>query len=102
MPVIITAKRDGFRRCGMAHPAIAVEHKDGAFTEEQLAILKAEPMLVVQELAADNANPLAAMTKDKLAALLTERGVAFDPKAKKDELLALAGALPQESGNTEE
>jgi hypothetical protein len=42
------------------------------------------------------------MTKDKLAALLTERKVAFDPKAKKDDLLALASALPQESGNTEE
>lgn len=100
MPVIITAKKDGFRRCGMAHPASPVEHKDGTFTEEQLATLKAEPMLVVQEVA--DANPLAAMTKDKLAALLTERGVSFDPKAKKDELLALASALPQESGNQEE
>jgi len=103
MPVIIiTAKKDGFRRCGMAHPASAVEHKDGTFTEEQLAILKAEPMLVVQELAADSASPLAIMTKAELAALLTERGVPFDPKAKKDELLALASALPQESGNQEE
>jgi hypothetical protein len=100
MPVIITAKRDGFRRCGLAHPAKPVEHPDGTFTDEQLDILKAEPMLVVQDKVADN--PLAAMTKDKLAALLTERGVAFDPKAKKDELLALASALPQESGNTEE
>lgn len=102
MPVIITAKKDGFRRCGMAHPANAVEHADGTFTEEQLAILKAEPMLVVQELADDSANPLAAMTKDKLAALLAEHGVPCDPKAKKDELLALASALPQESGLQEE
>jgi hypothetical protein len=102
MPVIITAKRDGFRRCGLAHPASPVKHEDGAFTEEQLAILKAEPMLVVQELAGDTTTPLAAMTKDKLAALLTERGVSFDPKAKKDELLALASTLPQESGGGEE
>lgn len=102
MPVIITSKRDGFRRCGMAHPANAVEHKDGAFSDEQLATLKAEPMLVVQEVPGATADPLAAMTKEKLAALLTERGVAFDPKAKKDELLALASALPQENGNTEE
>lgn len=102
MPVIITAKKDGFRRCGMAHPASAVEHADGVFTKEQIEILKAEPMLVVQEVAAANADPLATMTKDKLAALLTERGVSFDPKAKKEELLALASALPQESGAQEE
>ncbi|MDO9633076.1 MAG: HI1506-related protein [Humidesulfovibrio sp.] len=100
MPVTITAKRNGFRRCGIAHSDKPVEHPDGTFTDEQLEILKAEPMLVVQDKVADN--PLATMTKDKLAALLTERGVAFDPKAKKDELLALASALPQESGNTEE
>lgn len=102
MPVIITSKQDGFRRCGMAHPANAVEHADGTFTAEQLAALKAEPMLVVQEIPGASADPLATMTKDKLAALLTERGVAFDPKAKKDELLALASALPQESGTTPE
>lgn len=102
MPVIITAKKDGFRRCGMAHSSDAVKHKDGTFTEEQLAILKAEPMLVVQELVDVPTDPLAAMTKTELAALLTGRGVDFDPKAKKDELLALASALPQESGNTEE
>lgn len=102
MPVIITAKKDGFRRCGMAHSARPVEHKDGTFTEEQLASLKAEPMLVVQELADANADLLSAMTKDQLVALLTERGVDFDPKAKKDELLALASNLPQESGKPEE
>ncbi|SNS05680.1 hypothetical protein SAMN04488503_2483 [Humidesulfovibrio mexicanus] len=102
MPVIITAKKDGFRRCGVAHPARPVEHADGTFSSEQLEILKAEPMLVVQELVGASADPLAAMTKDKLAALLTERGVSFDPKAKKDELLALASALPQESGAQEE
>ncbi|MHC1700290.1 MAG: HI1506-related protein [Humidesulfovibrio sp.] len=102
MPIIITAKKDGFRRCGMAHPAKPVEHPDGTYSEEQLATLRAEPMLVVQELVAVPADPLAAMTKAELAALLTGRGVAFDPKAKKEELLALARALPQESGNAEE
>lgn len=102
MPVIITSKRDGFRRCGLAHPASPVEHPDGAFTPEQLEILKAEPMLVVQETVAVPADPLAAMTKAELAALLAGRGVPFDTKAKKDELLALARDLPQESGNQEE
>ena len=38
MPEItITSKRDGFRRCGVAH----------SFTDEQIAILRAEPALVV-------------------------------------------------------
>lgn len=47
--LIITAKRAGFRRCGIAHPASATEHEDGAFTKEEIEILKAEPNLVVQE-----------------------------------------------------
>lgn len=43
----ITSKIDGFRRCGVAHPKTATEYPDGAFTEEQLVILQAEPNLVV-------------------------------------------------------
>jgi len=93
MPVTITAKKDGFRRCGMAHPASPVEHPDGTFTEKELEILRAEPMLVVQEVSAKD--PLEAMTKDKLVALLTEKGASFDPKAKKDELLAIARSLSE-------
>ncbi len=53
--IIITAKKDGFRRCGVAHSARPVEHKDDAFTPEQLAELQAEPMLVV-ELVTEKAN----------------------------------------------
>ncbi|MBU1611245.1 MAG: hypothetical protein KKC99_05305 [Proteobacteria bacterium] len=48
MPVIITAKREGFRRCGMAHSTKPVEHADGTFTKDQLKALQAEPNLVVQ------------------------------------------------------
>jgi len=47
--LIITSKKDGFRRCGVAHPAVATEHKDDTFTKEQLKVLKAEPMLTVVE-----------------------------------------------------
>lgn len=48
MPEItITAKRDGFRRCGVAHRDVPVTWPDGSFTEEQIAILRAEPSLVV-------------------------------------------------------
>lgn len=46
----ITAKRAGFRRGGMAHPASPTLHADDAFTPEQLQALEAEPMLVVERL----------------------------------------------------
>lgn len=48
MPVQITAKKDGFRRAGVAHPAVMTEYGDDAFTAKQLAQLKAEPMLTVK------------------------------------------------------
>lgn len=48
----ITSKRAGFRRGGLAHPAEAVDHARSRFTEEQIAELKAEPMLVVEEISA--------------------------------------------------
>lgn len=48
MPEItITSKRDGFRRCGVAHRDVPVTSPDGSFTDEQIAILRAEPALVV-------------------------------------------------------
>lgn len=43
----ITSKRDGFRRCGIAHSTAAVEYADDRFTEKELEILQSEPMLVV-------------------------------------------------------
>ena len=48
MPEItITAKRDGFRRCGVAHRDVPVTWPDGHFTDEEITILRAEPSLVV-------------------------------------------------------
>lgn len=44
----ITARRAGFRRAGVAHPAAAVEHPDGSFTPEQIEALISEPMLIVE------------------------------------------------------
>lgn len=46
----IRSKRDGFRRCGIAHPSMTVEYPDGRFSREELAVLKAEPMLLVEEI----------------------------------------------------
>lgn len=45
--VTITSKKDGFRRCGVAHAATATEYQDGAFTKQELAELQAEPLLTV-------------------------------------------------------
>ncbi|EQB2066965.1 TPA: hypothetical protein PXJ50_001676 [Yersinia enterocolitica] len=47
MPIQITAKRDGFRRCGMAHSDKTQTYADGHFSPSVLAELMAEPMLVV-------------------------------------------------------
>lgn len=49
MPIVITARRDGFRRCDRAHPARPTTYPDDFFTPEELAVLKAEPMLDVRE-----------------------------------------------------
>jgi len=48
MPIKITAKKDGFRRCGIAHPAAATEYPADKFTPKELKVLQAEPMLVVE------------------------------------------------------
>ena len=47
--IIITSKKDGFRRCGIAHLATPTEYPDGAFTDEQIEALHNEPMLVVNQ-----------------------------------------------------
>lgn len=46
----IVSKKEGFRRCGVAHPSAPVDYPNDRFTSEELEILKAEPMLVVQVL----------------------------------------------------
>lgn len=56
--VQITARQEGFRRAGLAHPARPMVHPADAFTADQLAALEAEPMLVVARLElADPAGP---------------------------------------------
>jgi len=48
MPIRIKSKMRGFRRCGIAHPAEYVEYPDDRFSAKEVAILKAEPMLIVE------------------------------------------------------
>lgn len=47
--IIITSKRAGFRRCGVAHPAEPTEYPDDAFSRDQLKAMHDEPMLMVFE-----------------------------------------------------
>ena len=48
MGILITSKRAGFRRAGIEHPDTPTLYDDAKFTDEQLAALEAEPMLIVQ------------------------------------------------------
>ncbi|MDY0212557.1 MAG: HI1506-related protein [Desulfuromonadaceae bacterium] len=46
--VTITAKKDGFRRCGIAHTSKPTEYEVDRFSAQELAQLRTEPMLVVE------------------------------------------------------
>lgn len=47
MTIMIASKRDGFRRCGIAHSSQSTFYPDDFFTEEQLKDLSKEPQLVL-------------------------------------------------------
>lgn len=47
----ITCRQPGFRRAGLAHPARA-EYPAETFSAAQIALLRAEPLLDVQEIEA--------------------------------------------------
>lgn len=64
MIVRIAAKRHGFRRCGIAHPAQPVEYPVERFSSAELKRLKAEPMLEVVVLDGEPGQPLAPLPDD--------------------------------------
>lgn len=45
----IISKKEGFRRCGVAHSETPTDYDDDHFTEEELERLNKEPMLIVFE-----------------------------------------------------
>ncbi|HDT2145324.1 TPA: hypothetical protein QHN14_003362 [Enterobacter roggenkampii] len=47
MPIQITARRDGFRRLGIAHSAAGRTWPDDQFTAKELAVLESDPNLIV-------------------------------------------------------
>lgn len=76
MPAIkIISLKDGFRRCGIEHPAKPVTYPEDAFTEEQIKKLMAEPMLVVEEV--DETNTV--REKEKGAKKTGPKGQGKDP-----------------------
>jgi hypothetical protein len=46
----IRSKKEGFRRCGIPHTEAPKEYPDDKFTKDQLKALRAEPMLIVEEI----------------------------------------------------
>ena len=80
--ITITAKRNGFMRCGVAHKDTPVTWRDGAFTDAQIRELKAEPMLVVY----DGAKAVTGNQDDALVQL----------QAKNDELQEQVTSLTSE------
>ena len=56
MPVFVQSRKEGFRRCGVAHSAERTEYPDDHWTAEQLAELKAEKQLMVVEVQAATAD----------------------------------------------
>lgn len=75
----ITSKREGFRRCGVAHAATPTDHPDKAFTAAELKRLQAEPMLEVEVIQAAPKPPATRTTKKaakkKAVAKKTAQGV---------------------------
>jgi len=63
MPIIITSKKDGFRRCDVVHSTAPETYADDAFTAAQLAQLQADPMLLVEEKPAAAGKPARAKCK---------------------------------------
>lgn len=97
----IISKRHNFRRAGIPHPKGPAEYPDDRFSDEELRILKAEPMLTVEELddAPDKTvggTPPEKMTVSQLKELLDTLEVEYPSDARKDELIALAKAEPPE------
>lgn len=106
----ITARSEGFRRCGIAHSTTPVLYPDDRFTFDELEMLKAEPMLTVhyvenevtseagaKETQSDEDSIedlearawLAEQNMTYLKTTLDNIEVAYPPKAKKAELIDL-------------
>lgn len=53
----IKAHRDGFRRCGIAHRNVEIDYPAERWSDDELARLQAEPMLMVEIIDDEPNNP---------------------------------------------
>jgi len=93
----ITSKVDGYRRCGVLHPARPTEYPDNRFSAEELAVLQADPLLTVEKEpdqvdgAVGHLDPegLREMTVAQLKKLAADMELEVPEKATKKQLIAL-------------
>lgn len=92
MGILIASKRDGFRRAGVEHSSTPTLYTDEHFTKEQLAALKAEPMLIVQEVEDEpegvKEKTLDKMTVPELKAYAAEHQIDLGDATKREDILA--------------
>ncbi len=82
----IISKKDGFRRCGVAHSIEPTTYPDDRFSSEELKRLQEEPMLIVREVgeSSDEGKPefeitpeyLETKTKKEIVEIAKEIGLA--------------------------
>jgi hypothetical protein len=53
----IRSTKEGFRRCGIAHSKTAVDYPDGRFTPADIAVMQADPRLIVEIVAEETPDP---------------------------------------------
>jgi len=95
----IRAKRDGFRRAGIAHSKKGKIFPDDAFDKDQMAQLESDPMITVEHLpnatapdteeAAQARKVLSKMTNDRLKSDCDSMGIEYPATATKAELVDL-------------
>lgn len=69
----ITSKVDGFRRAGIAHPAVPTDHPFERFTPSELAALRAEPRLKIEEIEMAEPEEVAPLAPDGSGVVAKEK-----------------------------
>ncbi|MDO9625145.1 MAG: HI1506-related protein [Pseudomonas sp.] len=111
MIIRIRSKRDGYHRCGVAHPKVATQHAAERFTKAELERLQADPVLTVELLdgqlvesgsadgsasadAGKGAKPAAAKPAKAPAAKAVKAGASAKPAAKPKAVTKPKPAMP--------
>lgn len=98
MPIVIRSRREGFRRCGIAHSVAPTTYPDDQFGASQLDALRCEPMLIVEEvpMAKQEKSPAAPAT----SAQVNPESVPATPATSPDQASEKADASLGNSPNT--